>query len=85
MCESKKKRLPKDSMGRYFEFEEADFDWREKEKIRSEINTNYSRYKDIKMGVHISHGIDDKTYKYYFENHGFDDINIYARLEYGDN
>ena len=84
MRENDKIKLPIDSKGRYFVFVEADFDWREKEKIRSEINTNYSKYRDIRLGVHISYGIDDKAYKYYFENHGFDDINIYARLEYGD-
>lgn len=74
----------KDSFGRHFSFEEADFDNREKEKIRSEINTNYGKYAGKIMAVHISYGLDGEAYKYYFENHGFDDINIFVREKYGD-
>ena len=58
---------PRDSRGNYFEYEEADFDWREKEKIRSEINTNYSKYRGKPIGIHLSYGLDDKSYKYYFK------------------
>ncbi len=76
---------PRDSRGNFFEYEEADFDWREKEKIRSEINTNYSKYRGKPIGIHLSYGLDDKSYKYYFENHGFDDINIFIRSEFGGN
>lgn len=36
------------------------------------------------IAVHLSYGIDDRPYKYYFENHGFDDINIFIRSEFGD-
>lgn len=74
----------KDSYGNYFRYGEADFDWREKEKIRAEINTNYSKYRGKVIAVHRSYGLDDRAYKYYFENHGFDDINIFIRKEYGD-
>ncbi len=73
-----------DSYGNFFEYEEAVFDWREKEKIRAEINTNYSKYRNKLIAVHLSYGIDDRPYKYYFENHGFDDINIFIRSEFGD-
>lgn len=66
-----------------FLYEEADFDWREKEKIRSEINTNYSKYEGKRLAVHLSYGLDGKSYKYYFENRGFDDINIFIRREFG--
>ena len=76
---------PRDSYGNFFEYEEADFDWREKEKIRAEINTNYSKYRNKPIAVHRSYGIDDRSYMYYFENHGFDDINIFIREEFGDN
>ena len=50
-------------------------------KIYSEINTNYAKYKDMKYAIHMSYGIDNKAYWYYFENHGFNDYNIYMRVE----
>ena len=74
----------KDSYGHYFKYDEADFDHGEKEKIRSEINTNYGKYAGKILAVHISYGLDGESYKYYFENHGFDDINIFIRERYGD-
>ncbi len=52
--------------------------------IRSEINTNYGKYAGKILAVHISYGFDGETYKYYFENRGFDDINIFIREKYGD-
>lgn len=75
---------PRDSHGNFFEYDEADFDWMEMEKIRAEINTNYSKYRGKPYAMHISFGLDNYTYKYFFENHGFDDINIFARIEHGD-
>ncbi len=74
----------RESFGQPFRFETADFDFREKEKIRSEINTNYGKYAGKMLAVHISYGFDGEAYKYYFENHGFDDINIFIREKYGD-
>ena len=68
-----------DKNGFPFELPEADFDWKEKEKIRSEINTNYIRYRGKEFAAHFSYGLDDMPYVYYFENRGFDDINIYYR------
>ena len=41
-------------------------------KICREINTNYSKYEGKTYAVHISYGIDNKPYWYYFENHGYD-------------
>ena len=52
--------------------------------ISSEINTNYGKYAGKILAVHISYGFDGETYKYYFENRGFDDINISIREKYGD-
>ncbi|MCR5651284.1 MAG: hypothetical protein K6F86_08915 [Lachnospiraceae bacterium] len=72
---------PRDSYGNYFDHDETDIEWKEIEKIRAEINTNYSRYRGKSYCIHISFGLDDRAYKYYFENHGFDDINIYLRTE----
>lgn len=46
-------------------------------KICREINTNYSKYEGKTYAVHISYGIDNKPYWYYFENHGYDNYNIY--------
>ncbi len=63
---------------RYF-FPAVEFDWREQEKIRSEINTNYSKYENDRFCVHLSYGLDGNAYAYYFENHGFDEYNIYVR------
>ena len=48
-------------------------------KIYSEINTDYSKYEGKRLAVHMSYGIDDKPYWYYFENRGYDDYNIYMR------
>ena len=50
-------------------------------KVYSEINTNYGRYKGKRFAVHASYGVDDKAYWYYFENLGFDNYNIYMRIE----
>lgn len=49
-------------------------------KICSEINSCYAKYAGKPMAVHMSYGIDDKPYWYYFENRGYDDYNIYMRV-----
>ena len=46
--------------------------WRETEKIRSEINTNYAKYEGKEICIHASYDLDGKAYFYYFENMGFD-------------
>ena len=70
-----------DSQGKQFLYEEADISWQEKEKIRHEINTYYKKYQDLPLIAHRSVGLDGNYYIYYVENHGFDDINIFYRLE----
>ena len=50
-------------------------------KICSEINQIYdAQYKGKLIGAHTSFGIDGRTYVYWFENHGFDNYNIYLRV-----
>ena len=68
---------PKDNSGNYFKYTSANFIPNEKEKIRSEINTIYAKYEGKRISIHYSYGLDDIAYKYYFENQGFDDINIF--------
>ena len=48
-------------------------------KIISEINTDYEKYKDKLLATHISHDIFGTECVYYFENHGFDNYNIYMK------
>ena len=54
--------------------------WLEWEKIRHEINSNYSKYKGLRIIAHSSVGIDDNYYIYYVENHGFDDYSLIIRV-----
>ena len=54
---------------------------REYAKICGEINTNYAKYEGLRFAVHASYGLDDKAYLYFFENHGYDDYNIYMRIK----
>ena len=56
-------------------------DAREYAKIVSEINTNFRLYKDKRLGVHLSHGIDNNAYAYVFEVRGFNDYVFIARDE----
>ena len=50
-------------------------------KIISEINTNYTLYRNKSVAAHYSYGADHVAYVYFFENHGFDDYVIFARME----
>lgn len=50
-------------------------------KIVSEINTNYEKYRGKRIAIHMSYGIDNRAYWYYFENHGFNRYNIYMKVE----
>ena len=72
--------VPLDNDGFPFRFPAFELDWRESAKIRHEINTNYGKYKDRVLCQHESYGIDHTPYTYYFENRGFDNINIYSRI-----
>lgn len=49
-------------------------------KIYSEINQVFdAQYSDKRIAAHASFGIDGKSYIYWFENHGFDNYNIFLR------
>ncbi len=50
-------------------------------KVYGEINTNYKKYKDKEFAIHASYGLDNRAYLYYFENHGYNNYNIYMRVE----
>ena len=53
---------------------------KEYSKIVSEINNLYdSVYKGKRLATHTSFGIDGIAYIYWFENHGFNNYNIYFR------
>ena len=49
-------------------------------KICGEINSNYSKYENKPFAIHSSYGVDNKAYWYFFENHGYDNYNIYMRI-----
>ena len=53
--------------------------WKEEEKIRSEINTYYRKYQDKEYCVHLSYGLDNTAYAYYFINYGFDNYDFYLK------
>ena len=55
-------------------------DWKEQEKIRSEINTNYRKYRSNKYCVHISYDLSGESFAYFFINYGFDDYIFYAKI-----
>ncbi len=73
--------LPLDSDG--FPFSKPRF-WlapKEYSKIISEINQIYdAQYCGKRIAAHPSFGIDGKTYIYWFENHGFNEYNIFLRV-----
>ena len=56
-------------------------DVREYAKIVSEINSKYKIYKDKRLAVHISYGIDNRAYAYVFEIRDFNDYVFIARDE----
>lgn len=52
---------------------------KELSKIEHEINTNYSKYNGQEFCVHYLYGLDNRSYKYFFGNHGYNNYNIYSR------
>ena len=56
-------------------------DAREYAKIVSEINSYFRKYKGKRFSLHISYGLDGKTYAYVFEIHAFNDYTFIARYE----
>ena len=66
-----------DSKGIPFSFPTYLLSPKEYGKIVSEINTYYQRYKDKRFGAHISQDLEGRTCWYFFENHGYNDYNIF--------
>lgn len=64
-----------------FIFETFALNKQEYAKIYSEINTNYQKYWGKSFAIHMSYGVDDKAYAYYFENQGYNQYNIYMKTE----
>lgn len=76
-----KEEFAKDTHG--FSFSKPTFVLNPKEygKICSEINQIYAaQYEGKAIAAHASFGIDGIAYVYWFENHGFDDYNIFLRV-----
>ena len=69
-----------DQNGEPFIFPTCILSRREYAKIVSEINTNYELYRGKGFCVHYTVGADDRYYMYYFENHGYDDYNIFEKF-----
>lgn len=69
-----------DMKGNYFEFPTCFLPTCEYKKIISEINNDYTKYKDQEKAVHYSVDLDGKYSLYYFENHGFNDYNIVEKM-----
>lgn len=73
--------LPLDSNGLPFTKSAFFLNPIEYRKICSEINQIFStQYKDKRIAAHTSFGIDGRAYVYWFENHGFDNYNIFLRV-----
>ena len=65
----------------YSRYKPLELPIREKAQILSEINTNYTKYEGKPLCIHMSYGIDNRAYWYYFENYGFDNYLIYGRVD----
>ena len=70
-----------DTKGEPFRFTTFNLEKAEFAKIVSEINSNYDSFKGKEIAFHVSLGLDDRYYAYYFENHGFNDYNIFNKFE----
>lgn len=72
--------IPLDSNGKPFSMHTSWLDSSEYSKIISEINQIYdTQYLNEPISVHSSYGIDGEAYYYVFENHGFNDYNIFLK------
>jgi len=66
--------------GNTFKYEQVDIDSKEISKITHEINNIYhSKYAGKRLGMHRSIDLNGNYCIYYFENHGFDDYNIFGK------
>lgn len=73
--------LPLDTNGFSFNMNTFYLDPKEYSKIYSEINQIYEiQYKNKAIASHVSYGIDGIAYIYWFENHGYNDYNIFQRV-----
>lgn len=70
-----------DTKGKHFRFSTFNLAKDEFAKIISEINSNYDSFKGKEIAFHASVGLDNRYYIYYFENHGFNDYNIFNKFE----
>ena len=71
-----------DSKGRFFRHPTFYLNPAEYAKVISEINNNYDLYKDKRYCFHASVGIDNQYHYYMFENHGFNDYNIFDKFDF---
>lgn len=49
----------------------------------NDLNDNFDyevQYKNKAIASHVSYGIDGIAYIYWFENHGYNDYNIFQRV-----
>ncbi len=67
-------------MKRNSEHDGDNIPWKERAKIRHEINTYYSKYAGKSVIWHRSIGLDGCYYVYIVENHEFDDYMMIARI-----
>ena len=73
--------IPLDANGRPFSRATFRLPVAEYGKIVSEINQLYETvYKGKRIAAHTSFGMDGMAYVYWFENHGFNDYNIFMRV-----
>ena len=76
-----KDNLPLDVNGIPFSKPSFWLETTEYRKICSEINQIFEvQYRKKKIAAHTSFGIDGRAYVYWFENHGFDNYNIFLRV-----
>jgi len=68
-----------EELNKEFEFSTYRLNPKERAKIEHEINTTYSKYNGQEFCVHYSYSLNGKSYKYFFENHGFNKYNFYDR------
>ena len=74
--------LPIDMKGYLFSMPAFWLESNEYSKIISEINQVYNvQYKGKPFATHVSFATDGEAYIYWFENHGYNDYNIYLKVK----
>lgn len=75
-------RLPVDANGKPFSMPSFWIEPKEYGKIIREINqVYYAQYADKRKALHASFGLDGQPYIYWFENHGYNNYNIFFRVK----